>query len=182
METRLTDPARQETGDRPATMGATERSRDEPLYLEDLHLGLRFSTESHPLDAQQIKAFARQFDAQPFHLDEEAASRTLFGGLVASGWHTAAITMRLLVGMKPQLAGGLLGAGGEISWPTAARPGDVLHVEGELTEIKPSRSRPDRGIVTMRAETRTQRGSVVQVLEAKLVVFRRDAAEPPQAR
>jgi acyl dehydratase len=157
-------------------IGAIKRGADEPLYLDDLYVGLRFSTESHPLDALQIKAFAHQFDPQPFHLDEEAASRTLFGGLVASGWHTAAITMRLLAGMKPQLAGGLLGAGAEINWPTAARPGDVLHVECEVTQIKPSRSRPDRGIVMMRGETRTQRDSVVQVLMAKLVVLRRDAA------
>ena len=155
-------------------MDAIEPSRDEPLYLEDLYVGLRFSTDFHVLDAQQIKAFARQFDPQPFHLDEEAASRTLFGGLVASGWHTAAITMYLLTGMKPQLAGGILGAGAEINWPTAARPGDVLHVECELTEVKPSRSRPDRGVVTMRGETRTQRDSVVQILNAKLVVFRRE--------
>ncbi len=157
-------------------MSTSERGRDEPLYLDDLYVGLRFSTESHSLDAQQIKVFARQFDPQPFHLDEEAASRTFFGGLVASGWHTAAITMRLLTGMKPPLAGGILGAGAEISWPTAARPGDVLHVECEVTEIKPSRSRPDRGMVMMCCETRTQRGSVVQVLKPRLVVFRRDAA------
>jgi acyl dehydratase len=157
-------------------MDSIERSKDAPLYLEDLHVGMRFSSDCHPLDAQQVKAFARQFDPQPFHLDEEAASRTLFGGLVASGWHTAAITMRLLAGVKPQFAGGLLGAGADINWPTAARPGDVLHVECELTEVKPSRSRPDRGMVMMRAETRTQRDSVVQILNAKLVVFRRDAA------
>ena len=143
------------------------------LYLDDLAVGDRFSSAEHTLDEQQITAFASQFDPQPFHLSHDAAKNTLFGGLAASGWHTAAITMRLLVTSGMPLANGVIGAGGEISWPKPTRPGDVLHVESEVMDILPSRSRPDRGIVTVRSETRNQRGDVVQLLVAKLVVFRR---------
>src|ERR1022692_363691 len=96
-----------------------EPGRDGALYLDDLHVGQHFTSASHAIDAAQIKAFARQFDPQPFHLDEEAAKGTMFGGLVASGWHTAAITMRLLVESGLPIAGGLIGIGGEMSWPRA---------------------------------------------------------------
>jgi len=92
---------------------------------------------------------------------------------VASGWHTAAITMRLLVEGGVPLAGGIVGAGGEITWPAPVRPGDVLRVESEVVELRPSRSRPDRGIATVRSETRNQSGDIVQVLVAKLIVPRR---------
>src|SRR6185295_6145485 len=126
------------------------------LYLEDLQVGQRFVSGTHRIDEEQIRAFAGQFDPQPFHLDGEAAKGTLFGGLVASGWHTAAITMRLLVEGGLPIAGGLVGAGGEITWPSPVRPGAVLHVESEILEVRPSRSRPDRGIVTIRSETRDQ--------------------------
>jgi acyl dehydratase len=143
-----------------------------PLYLEDLRVGQRFVSETHRLDEGQIRAFAEQFDPQPFHLDAEAAKATFFGGLVASGWHTAAITMRLLVESGLPIAGGLIGAGGEITWHNPTRPGDVLQVESEVLELRPSRSRPDRGIATIRIETRNQRGDTVQVLVAKLVVPR----------
>ena len=143
------------------------------LYLDDLHVGQRFISGEHALDAAQIKAFATRFDPQPFHLDDEAARGTLFAGLVASGWHTAAITMRLLVESGLPLAGGVIGAGGEISWPGPTRPGDVLQVESEVLEVRPSRSHPTRGIATVRSETRNQRGEIVQVLIAKLVVPRR---------
>ena len=163
MNTRLTHAA----GDMPA---------GDPYYLDDLHVGQRFSSASHTLDAAQIKAFAAQFDPQPFHLDETAAQASLFAGLAASGWHTAAITMRLLVGGGAPIAGGVIGAGGEISWPRPTRPGDILQVESEVLEITPSRSRPQRGMVTLRSETRNQRGEVVQVLTARLVVPRRAAS------
>jgi acyl dehydratase len=142
------------------------------LFLDDLQVGQRFASGKHLIDAEQIKAFAVQFDPQPFHLDAEAAKETLFGGLVASGWHTAAITMRLLVESGLPLAGGIVGTGGEISWPNPTRPGDVLQVESEILELRPSRSRPDRGMATIRSETRNQRGEIVQVLIARLVVPR----------
>jgi len=149
--------------------------RNGVFHLEDLHVGQRFSSGTHALDEAQIKSFARQFDPQPFHVDDDQARDTLFGGLAASGWHTAAITMRLMVGGVP-LAGGIIGAGGEINWPKPTRPGDVLHVESEIVEVTPSRSRPDRGMVTVRSETLNQRGETVQVLTAKLIVPRRAEA------
>jgi acyl dehydratase len=143
------------------------------LYLDDLHVGQRFKSGSHAVDETQIKAFARQFDPQPFHLDDATAKETLFAGLAASGWHTAAITMRLLVDGGAPIAGGIIGAGGEVSWPKPTRPGDILQVESEVVEVTPSRSRPDRGMVTVRSETRNQRGEIVQTLTAKLIVPRR---------
>ena len=149
--------------------------RNGVFHFEDLHVGQRFSSGTHALDEAQIKSFARQFDPQPFHVDDDQARDTLFAGLAASGWHTAAITMRLMVGGVP-LAGGIIGAGGEINWPKPTRPGDVLHVESEIVEVTPSRSRPDRGMVTVRSETLNQRGETVQVLTAKLIVPRRAAA------
>jgi acyl dehydratase len=151
---------------------------DDRLYLEDISVGRRFATASHAIDAAQIKAFAEQFDPQPFHVDAEAAKDTFFKGLVASGWHTAAITMRLLVTSGIPLAGGIIGAGGSVRWPNPTRPGDILIVHGEVTEVKPSRSRPDRGTVGINAETRNQRGEVVQEFTATLVVPRRRAVSP----
>lgn len=144
-------------------------------YLDDLQPGDLFTSAEHALDEAQIKAFAAQFDPQPFHLDAEAAKATLFGGLAASGWHTAAITMRLLVGGGLPLAGGIIGAGGEISWPKPTRPGDVLHVDTEVLSVTPSRSRADRGMVTVRSETRNRQGDVLQQSVYKLVVPRRPA-------
>jgi acyl dehydratase len=150
-----------------------ENDQGDRLYLDDLQVGQRFVSRSHALDEAQIKAFAAQFDPQPFHLDDAAAKDSLFAGLAASGWHTAAITMRLLVEGGAPIAGGVIGGGGEISWPQPTRPGDVLRVESEILEVRPSRSRPDRGMVTMRSETRNQNGDVLQILTAKLVVPRR---------
>ncbi|HEY4161465.1 MAG TPA: MaoC family dehydratase [Dongiaceae bacterium] len=144
-----------------------------PLYLEDLAAGQRFVTGTWTMEAEAIKAFAREFDPQPFHMDEVAAKDTFFGGLAASGWHTAAITMRLLAESGPPLAGGVIGGGGEISWPQATRPGDILHVESEILSVTPSRSKPNRGMIMLRSETRNQRGEVVQILIAKLVVSKR---------
>ena len=143
------------------------------LCLEDLRVGQRFVSGTHRIDEEQIGAFAEQFDPQPFHLDPKFANAALFGGLVASGWHTAAITMRLLVGGGLPIASGIVGAGAEIAWPSPVRPGAVLHVESEVLELRPSRSRPDRGVATVRSETRDQYGAVVQVLVAKLIVPRR---------
>ena len=146
------------------------------LCLDDFHVGQRFTSGTHVMDAAQIKAFARQFDPQPFHLDEEAARNSVFQGLAASGWHTAAITMRLLVSGGPPFAAGSIGMGGEIEWPRPTRPTDVLHVESEILEIIPSRSKPNQGIVRVRNITLNQDGAKVQVLIVKVLVFRRAAA------
>ena len=148
-------------------------SDNDRLFLDDLHVGQRFTSGIHVVDEEQMKTFARQFDPQPFHLDSGAAKDTLFSGLVASGWHTAAITMRLLVESGLPLAGGIVGAGGELDWPNPTRPGDSLQVESEVLDIRRSRSRPDRGVATVRSMTRNQRNEVVQHLTAKLIVPRR---------
>jgi acyl dehydratase len=149
------------------------RHRDKVLFLDDLFVGQKFATGSHTLDEAQIKTFAAQFDPQPFHLDPEAAKATFFKGLVASGWHTAAITMRLLVESGAPLAGGIIGLGGSLKWPRPTRPGDVLTVHGEITEVTPSRARPDRGTVGISAETRNQHGDLLQSLTSTLLVTRR---------
>jgi acyl dehydratase len=150
-----------------------ELHRDGRLYLDDLTVGQRFLSGTHRVDEADIKAFARQFDPQLFHLDDAAAKATLFGGLAASGWHTAAMTMKLLVDSGLPLRGGILGAGGEIAWPQPTRPGDTLQVESEVLEITPSRSRPDRGVAVIRSLTRNQKNEVVQSLTSRLIVPRR---------
>jgi acyl dehydratase len=152
---------------------ANHGERAELLFLEDLQVGRRFTSSTHTIDEQQIKAFAQQFDPQPFHLDAEAAKKTLFSGLVASGWHTAAITMRLLVQSGLPIAGGLVGAGVEVTWPKPVRPGAILQVTSEVLEARPSRSNPKRGLATVRSETRNQFDEVVQVLVATMIVPRR---------
>jgi len=143
------------------------------LYLDDLQVGDTFTTASHALDVDQVTAFASQFDPQPFHLDDAQARQSIFGGLAASGWHTAAITMRLLVTSGPRLAGGIVGAAGQVAWKVPTRPTDILHVESDVVEITPSRSRPDRGMVVLRSRTLNQHDAVVQEMTATLMVPRR---------
>jgi acyl dehydratase len=142
-------------------------------YLEDFRAGQRFVTGTVRVDAGAIKAFAAEFDPQPFHLDEAAAERSMFGGLCASGWHTGALTMRLLVESELRTAWGLVGLGGEVTWPRPVRSGDELKVEIEVLEVVPSRSKPDRGVVKARNVTVNQRGEPVQVAVMKLIVPRR---------
>jgi acyl dehydratase len=144
------------------------------LYLEDLTVGQVFGSSRLRVDKQQIKAFAMQFDPQAYHLDEEAASKSVFGELVASGWHTAALTMRLLVESEFKPAGGILGVGFDaLSWPRPVRPDDELHTESEVLEVRPSKSRPDRGLVRVRTTTFNQDGEAVQIYTANLLMPRR---------
>jgi len=149
------------------------------LYLEDLHVGARFETTTHRLDAAEIKAFAAQYDPQPFHLDEESAKHSFFGELVASGWHVAAISMRLVVQGGPKFAAGIVGLGGELQWKKPTRPGDTLRVVCQIVDIQESRSNPGRGTVTVVNETKNQRDEVVQWLRCSLFVPRRDAKSEP---
>ena len=114
-------------------------TQSEQLYLEDLYAGQRFESRPHTLDVEQIKRFASDFDPQPFHTDEEAAKGSFFGSLAASGWHTAAITMRLLTESVP-IAGGLIGAKTEVTWPRPTWPGSTLRVFSEIQSLTPSRS------------------------------------------
>src|SRR5258708_28997227 len=143
------------------------------LYLEDLHAGQRFASGTHLMEESRIKAFAGEFDPQPFHLDESAAQASIFKGLAASGWHTAAVAMRLLVDGGLPFAHGLVGLGGEIAWPRPTRAGDTLRVESEIVEIRPSRSKPHQGIVTVRSTMLNQGGEAVYLLTARLLVLRR---------
>ena len=148
----------------------TRDVRLQELYFEDLTVGRRFVTATLEVEASAIKAFARKFDPQMFHLDDEAARRSVFGALAASGWHTASMTMLLLVTSPMRVPGGLVGLGGEISWPRPTHAGDVLRVESEVVEAKRSRSNASRGIVTMRHDTKNQRDEVVQTALLKILV------------
>ena len=148
-------------------------SSPQGLYLEDLHVGQRFTSATYRMDEDRIKSFAEEFDPQPFHLDEAAARGTIFNGLSASGWHTASVAMRLLVTGGLPLGNGIIGLGGELAWPKPTRPGDTLHVESEVLEILPSRSKPNQGIVKIRSTTLNQDGEPVHMFTSKVLVFRR---------
>ena len=148
-------------------------SEVQQLYLDDLHVGQRFTSESYLMEAARIKEFAAEFDPQPFHLDQVAAEASVFRGLAASGWHTAAVAMRLLVAGGLPFADGIVGLGGDIAWPKPTRPGDTLQVESEIIEITPSRSKPQQGIVTVSSTMFNQDREAVYLLTAKLLVFRR---------
>jgi acyl dehydratase len=144
------------------------------LFLEDFAVGQTFRSGRLRIDKERIKTFGAEFDPQPFHLDEHAARDTVFGGLAASGWHTAAITMRLLVESDLKPAGGIVGAGAdEFRWPRPVRPGDELRTESEVLEVRPSRSRRDQGLIKVRTTTLNQNDQAVQVIIANLVVRRR---------
>ena len=144
------------------------------LYLEDFAVGQKFGSGRLQVDEERIKSFAAEFDPQPFHLDAAAARATIFRGLAASGWHTAAMTMRLLVESELKPAGGIVGAGfDEFRWPRPVRPGDELHLDIEVMEVRPSKSRPDQGLIKVKTTTVNQNGEPVQVSVGNLVVPRR---------
>jgi len=146
-------------------------------YLEDFAAGQKFGgAERVRVDAARIKSFAAEFDPQAFHLDDTAAGKSIFRGLAASGWHTAAMTMKLLVASDLKPAGGIIGAGfDEFRWPNPVRPGDELRVESEILEVRPSKSRPDIGVVKVRTTTYNQKGEAVQVNVGNLMVPRRNS-------
>jgi len=144
------------------------------LYLEDFSVGQIFKTGARRVDKEEIFAFAREYDPQPYHLDEAAALDSPFKGLAASGWHTAAMTMRLLVDGEFRPAGGILGVGfEELSWPRPVRPGDELRVQSEILEVRESKSKSDRGLIRVRMTTLNQHGDTVQVFTGNLLVQRR---------
>ncbi len=145
--------------------------------LDDLTVGDSFVSETYEVTAEEIVEFASRYDPQPFHLDAVAAEGSFFHGLAASGWHVGSISMRLMV-RSLQFADGLIGAGGELSWPSATRPGDVLQVTVTVESIARSTSRPDRGRVGLRCETRNEHGDVRQRFVVSVVVF---AAKPGAA-
>jgi acyl dehydratase len=145
------------------------------LYFDDLAVGATYEAGPVTMERDRIVAFATEFDPQPMHIDEAAAKASPLGGLIASGWHTASVTMRMLIdGASPKLAGGSVGAGIEsISWPTPVRPGDVLRARSEIIELRPSKSRPDRGLMRLKTTTTREDGAVVQTITAVIMVPRR---------
>ena len=164
----------------PRAVGANVTER----YLEDFEVGQTFGSGRLTVDSNRIKAFAAEFDPQPFHLDDKAARGSIFGELAASGWHTAALTMRLLVEGELKPAGGIVGVGfDELRWPLPVLPGDELQVESEILEVRPSQSRPNQGLIKVKTTTRNQHGQAVQIAVGNLIVPRRpDQARPGPAR
>lgn len=150
----------------------TSERTQEKLYLEDLKVGDTFTSRSYQMTAERILAFADEFDPQPFHTDPEAAKETFFGGLAASGWHTSAVTMRLLAESVP-FSQGIIGAGSEVSWPRAVRPGDCLRIVTTVKEIIPSKSKPNRGLVVLESIALNQDDVECQKTVSKVLSFRR---------
>jgi acyl dehydratase len=152
-------------------------------YLEDFEPGQKFGSEQLSVEATRIKSFAAEFDPQPFHLNEDSARETFFKGLAASGWHTAAMTMRLLVDSELKPAGGIIGTGfDEMRWPRPVRPGDQLHVESEVLDVRPSKSRPHQGVIKVRTTTLNQNGEPVQLFVGNLIVLRRSTSSGEKHR
>jgi acyl dehydratase len=149
------------------------KSAMQQRYFEDLKVGDRLKSQTYSVSEQQIVAFAREFDPQPFHIDRDVAATTMFGGIFASGWHTAAITMRLFV-QTLNFAEGAIGLGvDELRWPNAVKPNDVLQIETEILDARQSRSKPNQGIIRIRNVTTNQRGEIVQTMLASALVRRR---------
>jgi len=146
-----------------------------PRYFEDLAVGQKFESETFEVPGKAIVEFAEEFDPQKFHLNTQAAERSIFKGLVASGWHTGAITMRLFV-RSLNFAEGAIGLGvDELRWPNAVRPNDVLKVETEIVEARESKSKPGHGIIRLRNVTTNQHGEVVQTMYAHALIPKRPA-------
>src|SRR6476646_1370583 len=148
-------------------------------YLEDFSVGQTYVSGRLRVEEERIKTFATEFDPQPFHLDADAARASILGGLAASGWHTAALTMRLLVESELKPAGGIVGVGfDELRWPRPVRPRDELRVESVVLEVRPSKSRPEQGLLKVRTTTLNQNGETVQLLVSNLIVPRRASNTP----
>jgi acyl dehydratase len=151
-------------------------------YLEDFTVGQTFASGRLRIDEEQIRRFAGEFDPQPFHLDAQAARESIFRGLAASGWHTAALTMRLLVESDLKPAGGIVGAGiEELRWPRPVRPGDELRIAGKVLEVRASKSRPEQGLIKVQTTTLNGNGEPVQVFVGNLVVLRKSPAPAVQS-
>jgi acyl dehydratase len=151
-------------------------------YLEDFTAGQTYGSGRLRVEEERIKSFAAEFDPQPFHLDTDAARASILGGLAASGWHTAALTMRLLVESELKPAGGIVGVGfDELRWPRPVRPGDELRLESEVLEVRPSKSRSQQGLIKVRTTTLNQDGETVQVLVSNLIVPRRPSKPPVES-
>ena len=154
-------------------MNVTLQLMTKERYFDDLKVGDHFKSEPLEVTERQVVEFAHKFDPQMFHLTRKRAERTVFKGLIASGWHTAAMTMRLFV-QTLNFTEGAIGLGvDELRWPNPVRPGDSLCVETEILELRPSRSKPDYGIIRLRNVTTNQGGEIVQTMTASAMVPRR---------
>lgn len=153
----------------------------QPLYLEDISVGQRFAGGPLTVEPEAVHTFAAQFDPQPFHLDEQAAAENLFGRVVASGWHTGSLTMRMLVQSVP-FAGGTVGTRADIRWPHPVHPGDRLHIDVEVVDARPSAHRPEFGVVKLLVHTRNQTNQLVMEMTTLVLVRRRAAATPPEEK
>lgn len=143
------------------------------LYFEDFFVGQVFESATYEVTRERIHTFAAEFDPQPFHLDEAAANASFFHGLAASGWHTAAIAMRLRV-QTIRVTGGMVGAGiEEIRWTKPVRPGDVLRVREEVVATRLLNSRPQYGLLKMISTTSNQQGEVVMTMKVSALAPRR---------
>ena len=146
------------------------------LYMEDCQIGQKFTAGPVTMTEADIIAYARQFDPQDFHTDPEKAKDTMFQGLAASGWHTASVTMRLILMAVPPMKGGMVGRQVEkMGWPRPVRPGDQLSLECEIVEMRPSSKDPSRGIARTRNTTRNQDGKVVMEMDTVIFIPRRTA-------
>ena len=146
------------------------------LYLEDIKVGDRFVSREYEMKLEEIKQFAQAYDPQEFHLDEDKAEdHPIFQGIAASGWHTAAVTMRLWTECFP-IAKGLIGAESSLRWPRPTRPGDRLHVEVEIDSITPSKSRNDRALISYVTQALNQHGDVLFISTTKIIVFKKETA------
>lgn len=146
------------------------------IYFEDLHIGQKFTAGDVLVTEEAIIAYGKQFDPQDFHTDPVKAKDTVFGELVASGWHTAGMTMRMIVDASPKMKGGMVGRSVEkIGWPRPVRPGDRLSVEVEVMELRPSATNPARGTMRTKNTTFNQKGEIVQEMEAIIFVPKRTA-------
>ncbi len=145
----------------------------EPFFFEDVEVGQRFATATATITAERIKSFGAEFDPQPQHLSEATARDTPFGELVASGWHTGSLSLSLMIRGGPSFIGSMGLGLQEVAWPIPVRPGDTLRVETEILEKRPSRSRPDRGLITMRSVTLNQRDEAVMTVRHTVMASRR---------
>jgi acyl dehydratase len=140
------------------------------FYYDDIYISQKFISGSHTFTKTEIIEFAKQFDPQPFHLSEEGGENSIFGGLVASGWHIGSVTMRLIIGEGSPILGGIISRGGEVKWLNPIRPGDIISVESEVIKKTPSKSKPGQGTVIIEATTLNQSNKIIQILKANLVV------------
>ncbi len=140
------------------------------IPVETLEIGQTFTSDSLLITKDKIIAFAKEFDPQPFHLDEDEAKQTFFNELVASGWHTSSVTMKLILQSMP-FKHGMVGSGGQVSWKRPVKPNDSLHVTTKIINIKPAKNNANQIYLTLECQTLNQFNRVCQIMEANVIAF-----------